>query len=227
MAIPAEQVAAMFAAIDAGDAEAIRTLISARADVVDAQRPEDGLSAVLYAMYQAKWELVDLIAPFHPGLDVFESAALGRAPRVRHLTTTNPHLLRNHSADGWTALHLAAFFGQIEAVRVLLEKGADANARSENHLTNGPLHAAAAGKHFLVCELLIANGADVNAQQHGGFTPLMAAAEHADRGLVELFLRRGALKTIRNGEDRTAADIAASGGHGELAQLLRPGADTT
>ena len=220
MAIPVEQVEAMFAAVDADDGEAIRGLISRRADVVDAQRASDGLSVLLYAMYRGKWELVDLIAPVHPGLDIFESAALGRASRVKHLTTTNPDLLSKRSPDGWTALHLAAFFGQIDSVRTLIDKGANVDARSENHLANCPLHAAAANRHLLVCELLIANGGDVNAQQHGGYTPLMAAGQHGDRGLAELFMRRGARRDIRSEDGKTAGLIAAEHGHAELAAFL-------
>jgi ankyrin repeat protein len=220
MAIPVEEVKAMFAAVDGDDADAIRELIRRRADVVDAQRP-DGLSALLYAMYVGKWEIVDVIAPVHPGLDVFESAALGRGARVKHLTTTNPKLLAKRTPDGWTALHLAAFFGQIETVRVLIGQGADVNARSQNQMANCPLHSAAAGRHYLVCELLLANGADVNATQHGGFTALMAAAQHGDQGLVDLLLRRGAMKAARTAEGQSAADIAAAAGHAALAELLR------
>ena len=221
MAIPPAQTEAIFAAVDAGDAEAIRDLISKRADIVDAQRPSDQLSVLLYAMYQGKWELVDLIAPIHPGLDIFESAALGRDARIKHLTTTNPRLLEKHSSDGWTALHLAAFFGQIGAARILIEKGADVNARSDNAMANCPLHSAAAGDHFTVCDLLLANGADVDATQRGGFTPLMAAAQHGDRGLAELFLRRGASKPPQSDAGKTAADYAAEGGHEEITALLR------
>jgi ankyrin repeat protein len=211
----------MFEAVDKGDAEAIRALIRKRADVVDAQRPSDGLSVLMYAMYQGKWELVDIIAPVHPGLDVFESAALNRAARVKHLTTTNPHLLEKRSPDGWSALHLAAFFGQIDAAKVLIERGAEVDIRSENELANTPLHAAAAGRHFMVCELLISDGADVNAKQHGGYTPLMAAAQHGDRGLCELLLRRGARKDLTNDAGQTAADLAQGAGHSELAGFLR------
>ncbi len=221
MALPVDQVEAMFAAVDADDGARIRELIRNRVDIVDAQRNSDGLSVLLYAMYAGKWELVDLIAPIHPGLDIFESAALGRDYRCKHLTTTNPHLLHKRSPDGWTALHLAAFFGQISAARVLIQRGADVNARSENHLANCPLHAAAAGRHFAVCELLLGDGAEADAKQHGGFTALMAAAQHGDRGLAELLLKRGATRSPKSDEGKTAADIAAEHGHEELAAFLR------
>ncbi len=222
MAIPVVQVEAIFTAVENDDAAGLRHLIQNRADIVDAQRPSDGLSVLLYAMYLGKWEMVDLIAPFHPGLDIFESAALGRENRIKHLVTTNPLLLAKHSPDGWTALHLAAFFGQLNASRVLIERGADANARSENELANCPLHSAAAGRHYSVCELLISSAAEVNARQRGGYTALMAAAQHGDRGLGELFIKRGADRAIRDEAGKTAADMAAEHGHTEMAAFLSP-----
>jgi ankyrin repeat protein len=173
-------------------------------------------------MYLGHWEMVDLLAPIHPGLDIFESAALGRDKRIRHLTTTNPLLLKKKSPDGWTALHFAAYFGQIDAARVLLDQGADPNAVSENAQHARPLHSAAAGRHFAVCDLLIGAGADLDAQQEGGFTALMAAAQHGDRGLAELFIKRGASRSVTTADGRTAADIAEAGGHSELAAFLRP-----
>lgn len=220
MALPVDECEAMFAAVDSDDGEAIRALVRQRADIVDAQR-SDGLSVLLYAMYLGKWELVDLIAPIHPGLDIFESAALGRDARLKHLVATNPMLLTRRSADGWTALHLAAFFGQINAARALIEKGAEVDARSDNTQRNCPLHSAAAGRHFAICELLISSGADVDATQAGGFTPLMAAAQHGDQGLVDLFLRRGADRSLRNDAGKTASALAAEAGDPGLAAFLR------
>lgn len=220
MPIPVAETEAIFAAVDANDPERIHELIRHRADIVDAHRPSDGLSLVLYAMYQGKWELVDILAPIHPGLDIFESAALGRASRVKHLTTTNRKLLAKIAPDGWTALHLAAFFGQIDSVRILLEQGAEVDPPSQNAMANHPLHAAAAGRHLMVCDILLTNGADVNAKQHGGWTPLMAAAQHGDRGLCELFLRRGARKGEKSDDGKTAAALAAEHGHEDIARLL-------
>ena len=222
MAIPVEETEAIFRAVEDGDGDEVRRLVRHRADIVDAQRATDGLSLVLYAMYLGKWEMVDLIAPIHPGLDVFESAALGRDRRVRHLTTTNPKLLAKRSADGWTALHLAAFFGQIDTARVLIDQGADVNAASENDLSNRPLHSAAAGRHYAVCEVLIAGGADLDAQDAHGNTALMAAAMHGDRGLAELLIKRSASRAVRNEAGQTANQFAEENGHDELAAFLRP-----
>ena len=52
---------------------------------------------------------------------------------------------KNGSAGGWTALHLAAHYGQPEVVRLLLAAGADVDALAENGEANTPLMAAVAG----------------------------------------------------------------------------------
>ena len=80
--------------------------------------------------------------------------------------------------DGWTALHLAAFFGHVDAARILLEAGADIQAISANSLRNTPLHAATAGKHAEVALFLLEQGADPHAVDAGGYTPLRIAEEN-------------------------------------------------
>ena len=54
--------------------------------------------------------------------------------------------MNSFSADGWTPLHLAAFFGS-RMRHVLLNTGAKVNERSTNPMQNMPLHAAASGRH--------------------------------------------------------------------------------
>ena len=71
----------------------------------------------------------------------------GDTARIEELLAANRSLVSTLSTDGWTPLHLAAFFGKTDAARLLLNKGAPVNARSTNAMQNMPLHAAAAGKH--------------------------------------------------------------------------------
>jgi ankyrin repeat protein len=55
-----------------------------------------------------------------------------------------------------------------------------------------PLHAAVAGQYAGIVNLLIAHGADVNARQQSGFTPLMAAQQHNNQEIEALLLAAGA-----------------------------------
>jgi ankyrin repeat protein len=128
-------------------------------------------------------------------VDVLEAAALGELVTLRRLLEEDPDLVHAWSDDGFTPLHYAAFFGHEPAARLLIEYGADLEAVSTNEEfapQARPLHSAVAGRTAGVARLLVEAGADVNAQQHGGYTPLMGAEQNGDRGLTEYLRAHGA-----------------------------------
>jgi uncharacterized protein len=212
----------IFAAIDAGDDERVRELVESRPELADA-RDDTGLSAVMRAAYAGKQALVDLLLDRNPQLDVFDTATVGRTRGLEELLAADAELARSWSPDGFTALHLAAFFGHEDAARALLEHGADPNvvARHES-LRVAPLHSAAAGAHSSIVQLLLDAGADANARQEGGFTPLHSAAQNGDRESAEALLRHGADPAAATDEGKTSADLAAAAGHDELADFVTP-----
>lgn len=198
----------VFELIDAGDKDALVDELDLDAGLAAARNAE-GLSPVLYALYNGKGDLVEPLLDANPPLDVFDSAAVGRTRGLQELLDAEPELASAWSRDGFTALHLAAFFGQEDAARILLERGAEANlvARHESiHVT--PLHSAAAGGHPAIVKLLLEHGADPNAAQDGGFTPLHSAAGNDDRESVEALLEAGADPSLANDDGRTPADLA-------------------
>ena len=220
MATPAE----MMAAVAAGETERVKTLIAEDPSLAMA-RGDDGVSAVLLARYRFDRPTMDALLAADPDLDLFEASALGRIDRVRVAIDDDEASVRRLSPDGFTALHLAAFFGKPEVARMLLDAGASVDTYTTNDFANQPLHAAAAGRHLEVCRVLVAAGADVNATQHGGYTPLHEAAQHGDIEMVELFLSAGAVPSLRVAEG-TPADLAEAAGHPDVARRLREVAAT-
>jgi hypothetical protein len=67
---------------------------------------------------------------------------------------------KQNAESGWTALHLAAHYGQMEVVKVLIRAGADLNVLSKNGEANTPLMAAVAGGQVPIVRLLVKSGAD-------------------------------------------------------------------
>lgn len=210
----------LLGAVRDGDAERVAALVAADPALANA-RDADGLSALMLARYRFDRPTMDALLAADPDLDVFEAAAYGRLDRMREALDGDPGLIDAFAPDGFTALHLAAFFGKVEAARELLERGASHATYTRNDFANQPLHAAAAGRHVEVCRLLLADGADVQATQHGGYTPLHEAAGSGDVALAELFLSAGASLTALTDDGQTPADVAASAGHADLAARLR------
>jgi ankyrin repeat protein len=152
------------------------------------------------------------------------AAQQGDAARLQQLLAQDANALSAIGPGGWTPLHLAVYFGHADAAEVLLAQGADVHAWSENESRNQPLHAATAGSPKdgipALAALLISYGADVNARQHGGWTPLHAAADDGPLTLITLLLDAGADVTAANDYGQTALDLARKNGRTDAAALL-------
>jgi uncharacterized protein len=179
------------------------------------------LSELLEAVYRGDEARVDEILAGNPDLDVFEAAAVGKADRVAELLEAEPGLVSAWSDDGFTPLHLAAFFRHPETAQLLVERGApiDVIARNER-IRVTPLQSAVAARQEETAALLLERGADPNARQEGGFTPLHAAAQNGDGPLAELLLAHGADPAAAAEDGRSAVDFARDASHPELGERL-------
>ncbi len=202
-----------------GDLNAVRSALAEDPALLDATN-EAGQTPFLLAKYYRRDDIAQYLLGLNPKLDVFNACVAGRVSTVLAEIDRDATLLESHSTDGWTPLHLAAFFGHPELANALLDRGAQIDARSTNAMKNTPLHAAAAGAHADLVQLLAKRGADVNARQEGGWTALHSAAQAGNRALVEALLASGADVNARASNNQGALDLALSQGHQEVASLL-------
>jgi ankyrin repeat protein len=208
------------AAIQSRDTERVRALLRedpglARQRFADGGRP--ALLAIYYSVPDALAALVERGAE----LDAFEAAAAGDTGRVHALLVSDASVVGRRSHDGWTPLHLAAHFGRVDAMRLLVEHGADVHALSANAMANTPLHAAAAGGHAPAVAELLDRGADPNARQHGGYTALHSAAQSGRTDLARLLLDRGARVDLSSDDGKTPLALAEEKSRHDVAALLR------
>jgi ankyrin repeat protein len=214
--------AEFLAEVTGGDTARVRALLE-ESPSLSAVKNENGVSAPLLALYHQKRDTAELLVDRKEALsplDVFEAAAFGKTSRLEALLDEDPALVDAYAADGFFPLGLAAFFGQEEVVRLLLERGANPNVSARNAMKVAAIHAASAAGSLPIARLLIEAGADVNAVQQAGFTPLHAAAMAGRVDLAKLFLERGADPSAKADDGRTALAMAQEGKHQAVIDLL-------
>jgi ankyrin repeat protein len=211
----------LFGAIRAGDLSTVDRLLAERPYLAGASDAA-GLSAVTVAAYHQQPAILERLLAAKPDLDRFEASIVGDLGRLAELLDEpDAEPIDQRSGDGFTALHLAAFFGRLRAVEELLDRGADPNAWASGSLRVQPLHSAVSGGHEAIARLLVERGADPDQTQDGGYTQLHAAAQNGLSGLCDFLIAHGANPRALTADILTPADLAERAGHPELAAHLR------
>lgn len=213
-----DETGRLFEAIQKGNAREVSKLLEEDRALVDAKK--SGVSALLTAVYHRHPEIARIFVEHGAMLDVFEASALGDVERLRELLAEDSSRANAFAPDGFTPLGLAAFFGHPEAVRLLLENGADPNLASANAQRVAPLHSAVAGGKVEIVRMLLARGADVHARQDLGFTALHGAAVGGGEEMIRLLLDHGADPAARNVAGKTPADLARERADKRASEIL-------
>jgi ankyrin repeat protein len=218
-------------AAETGSVEIVKLLVEAGAD--PSAKDSQQYTVLNYAFKSGNAETEQFLAEMN--IDFYPDNPFLYINRPRGLAMcleSGGDANKVNPGTGLTALHQAVNGHQFESVKVLLEMGADVNAREQdvlNHMgflekkgsDNTALAQAATYSSPEMAELLIQAGADVNARSSGGFTPLMVAAGRGNTEVVKELLRAGADAGVAAKNDKTALQLAKERGYAETVKVLR------
>jgi ankyrin repeat protein len=209
----------LFAAAAADDAAGLKTALGG-ADLARLHN-DAGESLYRFALFHGHAAAAEAIKA-NGALGLHDAALVGDVARLAALLKAAPWAIDLLSPDGWTALHLAGFFGSDAALEQLLSLGANARIMGRAFEQNLAIHAACAGRRLgrqAFARLVAATG-DPDALQKQGYTALMIAAGNGFEAAVDVLLAAGADRTLKQAEGKSAADFARERGHDELARRL-------
>jgi ankyrin repeat protein len=200
--------------------EELNALLKAQPKLIDTIGV-NGESLLLQLLYQQKIDLAKSVAAKKKHWNLFEAAAAGQLKELKVILDKNPNLINNLANDGFCALSLAGFFGHFEVAKELVERDADVNLMANNDSKIYPIHAATAASNLNILRLLLSNGADVNAAQHGGFCAIHSAASHGNLDMLKLLLHFFADINVKTDKGMTPLSFSLENGHSEASLILK------
>ncbi|XP_055362834.1 ankyrin-2b isoform X25 [Betta splendens] len=191
---------------------------------------EDGFTPLAIALQQGHNQVVSVLLENDTKGKV-RLPALHIAARKDDTKSAALLLQNDHNADvqskmmvnrttesGFTPLHIAAHYGNVNVATLLLNRGAAVDFTARNGIT--PLHVASKrGNTNMVC-LLLDRGSQIDAKTRDGLTPLHCAARSGHDTAVELLLERGAPLLARTKNGLSPLHMAAQGDHVECVKHL-------
>lgn len=210
-------------AVKGGEFARVKELLAVDHDLIDAT-DNSGASVLLVAAYKRQERIAAYLLALRDQLNLCEAAAMGVIDTLKALLRRYPEQVNRPGADGFLPLGLACFFGHGDCVDLLLQAGADVTLASRNNMRSFPLNSALS-QTSQECALGIVNrllhaGADPNASQVSGHTPLHQAAGRGFTDMVGLLLNSGADPDIRADNGATALTLARRAGHQAVVQRL-------
>ncbi|XP_078146817.1 uncharacterized protein LOC139914419 [Centroberyx gerrardi] len=191
---------------------------------------EDGFTPLAVALQQGHDQVVSLLLENDTKgkvrLPALHIAARKDDTKAAALLLQNDHnadveskmVVNRTTESGFTPLHIAAHYGNINVATLLLNRGAAVDFKARNDIT--PLHVASKRGNSNMVRLLVERGAKIDARTKDGLTPLHCGARSGHEQVVEMLLDRGApiLSKTKNG--LSPLHMATQGDHLNCVQLL-------
>jgi ankyrin repeat protein len=153
--------------------------------------------------------------------ELFAAVEKNDIPKVRYLLAIGADVNARDVYADMSILMIAAYDGYTEIATLLIEKGAEVNAKGGPDMDMTPLIFAASQDRIDMVKLLIEKGATVNIKTKYGWTPLFFAATRGRTDIVKLLIDKGAEVNVQLPTGETALSEAEKTGKSDMVKLLR------
>ncbi|XP_056285792.1 ankyrin-3-like isoform X25 [Pseudoliparis swirei] len=191
---------------------------------------EDGFTPLAVALQQGHDQVVSLLLEndtkgkvrlpaLHIAARKDDTKAAALLLQSDHNADVESKMMVNRATEsGFTPLHIAAHYGNINVATLLLNRGAAVDFKARNDIT--PLHVASKRGNGNMVRMLLERGGKIDARTKDGLTPLHCGARSGHEQVVEMLLDRGApiLSKTKNG--LSPLHMATQGDHLNCVQLL-------
>ncbi|XP_071250913.1 ankyrin-3-like isoform X34 [Salvelinus alpinus] len=191
---------------------------------------EDGFTPLAVALQQGHEQVVSLLLEndtkgkvrlpaLHIAARKDDTKAVALLLQIDHNADVESKMMVNRTTEsGFTPLHIAAHYGNINVATLLLNRGASVDFKARNDIT--PLHVAAKRGNGNMVKVLLERGGKIDARTKDGLTPLHCGARSGHEQVLEMLLDRGApiLSKTKNG--LSPLHMATQGDHLNCVQLL-------
>ena len=198
----------IFTAARAGLLDEVRGMLKETPNLINSRDYRDytplQCASLIYGACEEAEAVMDYLLARGAEVDILTASHFGMLGVVQDLLEDNPTRASATDVDGLTPLHWAvrprrgskASFVRI--TELLIQHGADVNARSDAHGNWTPMHTLAEWAGFMEqADLLLGAGSDINAETDRGWTPLDFAIDRDREAMVEYLRRKGATTGVK------------------------------
>jgi ankyrin repeat protein len=164
---------------------------------------------------------------------LFASATRGNIDDLDYILSSIPSessnlLYSRRPSDGWSILHIAAYYGQVNYMRHLIEKYKYDPNLPKTNMGGIAIHKAAVGGQLKACEYLVSAGSEPDSTNERNWTPFLECAIHGHLECAKFLLSKGARINIQDTYGKSSLHYAAQNGNLDYVDyLMKNGADRT
>lgn len=170
-------------------------------------KDNEGRSLFYYAIAYERFDIIEFFISKNYQPDLIEYACLGSTEKVVKTINDQPEQMHTYSPDGWSILHIAAYYGHVSLLIKLIDLGMDIHTISKNAHRQEAIHSASAGNQKKAISCLLKHGAKIDGNGAHN-SPLHISLKNKEYDIIKLLVKNGANIFAKDKEQKSAVDYA-------------------